>query len=77
MLWGPATGNIFYSASGSQVTNLCPWRFIDSELGNLFGRNVQTAKTVLALLYVAIVIVFDIGHVSDSVSKVLEVQCIY
>jgi len=61
----------------SQEIDLCLWRFVDSEFGHLFDRNVQTAEIVLPLLYVATVTDLDIGHMSDSVSKVLETQYIF
>jgi len=59
------------------VIDLCRWRLIYSEFEYLFHRNFQIAKIDLASLYIAIIADLDIGHVSDSVSKALEAQCIY
>lgn len=80
MLSGPAAGYKFYLRS--RVTDLCCWRFTESEFGHFFGRNFQTAEIALASLrchqglilcfakqYVATVADFDIGHVTAVLSN--------
>jgi len=59
----------------SPVIDLCSRRFIDSEFGHFSEGIFKMQK--LFMRYFAIVADRDIGHVSDSVSKVLDAQCIY
>jgi len=73
MLWGPTAENKFYSRG--RVIDLCCWRFIDCEFGH-FSVGIFTLPQ-LFWSYVAIVADLDVGQVSDSVSKVLQAQCIY
>jgi len=69
MLWRLTAGNKF--CLRSRIIDLCRWRFIENAFGHFSVGIFKLQK--LFLRYVAIVADPDIGHVSDSLSKVLYI----